>query len=134
VLVGEALMRSSDPARMISSLRGCDQLTPLVKICGIRNSTTALHTIRCGADFIGLVFAESPRKVAYFVFFVNFCFEFLIKPIDASIDLIQVSIELAKEVISTIRKSNACGHNLLAGLLIALIFIFYFLSIVWICH
>jgi phosphoribosylanthranilate isomerase len=34
-----------------------------VKICGLRDSGTAVETLKAGADFVGLVFADSKRKV-----------------------------------------------------------------------
>jgi phosphoribosylanthranilate isomerase len=35
----------------------------LVKICGVRDPGIALEAVKAGADFIGMIFAESKRKV-----------------------------------------------------------------------
>lgn len=61
VLVGESLMRATSPANKIKELKG--EKVTLVKICGIKDVSAAIATAEAGADMIGLVFAESRRKV-----------------------------------------------------------------------
>jgi phosphoribosylanthranilate isomerase len=34
-----------------------------VKICGLRDAESMVHAIQSGADYVGLVFTESPRRV-----------------------------------------------------------------------
>jgi anthranilate synthase / indole-3-glycerol phosphate synthase / phosphoribosylanthranilate isomerase len=57
VLVGQSLMESPHPASLIQTMLG-----PVVKICGITNAEDA-KLCKKGASHLGLIFAESPRKV-----------------------------------------------------------------------
>ena len=38
-------------------------MTPALKICGVNDGAFAVEAARCGADFLGFIFAEaSPRR------------------------------------------------------------------------
>ena len=68
VLVGEALMRTADPAaeirRLVVDVAVASSRTR-VKICGVCRPEDALAACRANASFVGVIFADkSPRKVS----------------------------------------------------------------------
>jgi len=71
-LIGETLMKSSNPTRTIHELLGksdssqhaSNSGSELVKICGMVNLEDVNTAISSGADLIGIIFAkQSPRRV-----------------------------------------------------------------------
>lgn len=77
-LIGESLMRATDPAAAISSLclhpddfaestamgsgGAYTAGTKLIKVCGITNAEDALVACRAGANLIGVIFAEKSKR------------------------------------------------------------------------
>mmetsp|Transcript_4747 Transcript_4747/g.5478 ORF Transcript_4747/g.5478 Transcript_4747/m.5478 type:complete len:539 (-) Transcript_4747:1143-2759(-) len=66
VLIGETLMRAKDPREMIQNLIGATELRQLtrVKICGIKDASSALVAAKAGADFIGIIFVKKSKRYA----------------------------------------------------------------------
>lgn len=70
VLVGEALMRASDPTAFIHDLLGGSVRSQrsksgkdvLIKICGTRTSEAARIAIEAGADLIGVILVEGRKR------------------------------------------------------------------------
>lgn len=72
VLVGETLMKSSDPENMIRSLLNEESTAPgaetskgvIKKICGLTTSADASAALQGGANLIGVIFAPGSRRSA----------------------------------------------------------------------
>jgi len=73
VLVGEALMRSSDKKRFIEDLLGIESprndssapstlRSPMVKICGLQTAESAMTAALAGADFLGMILAPNTKR------------------------------------------------------------------------
>lgn len=63
VLMGEACMRSHDKVEFLARLYG-RPVVSRVKFCGISQVETIPHVVVCNPDYMGLVFAPSPRHVS----------------------------------------------------------------------
>jgi len=78
-----------------------------VKICGITNTQDALDAVLCGADALGFLFTESPRKIS-----TNTALE-IVKQLPANILTIGVFRDQdSYEVINTVRKAGLVGAQL----------------------
>ena len=60
VLVGSTLMRAPDPGAALREILR----RPLVKVCGLTRQSDVDAAVDAGADFVGFILAESPRRAA----------------------------------------------------------------------
>lgn len=60
VLVGSALMKALDPAAKLEELLS----RPLVKICGVTREVDVEAASHAGADMVGFILADTPRRAA----------------------------------------------------------------------
>jgi indole-3-glycerol phosphate synthase/phosphoribosylanthranilate isomerase len=60
VLVGSTLMRAPDPGAALREILR----RPLVKVCGLTRQDDVDAAVEAGADFVGFILAESPRRAA----------------------------------------------------------------------
>lgn len=78
-----------------------------VKICGITNSQDALDAVAFGADALGFIFAESPRKIS-----TKMVLE-IVKQLPANILTIGVfRNQDARQVVDTVRDAGLTGAQL----------------------
>jgi len=62
-LIGEHLLRAENPGAEALRFVRASRKIPKVKICGITGDRDAQLAIRYGADALGFIFAESPRRI-----------------------------------------------------------------------
>jgi indole-3-glycerol phosphate synthase / phosphoribosylanthranilate isomerase len=64
VLIGEHLMRAPDPEAALRALVSDAVVRPRLKICGMQTPEDIDVCVAAGADALGFIFAESPRKLS----------------------------------------------------------------------
>ncbi len=78
-----------------------------IKICGITNLQDALDAVACGADALGFLFAESPRKIS-----TDAVLE-IVEQLPANVLTIGVFRDQdARYVVDTVRKASLVGAQL----------------------